>query len=282
MTSSPDKKQLEEYFSTPRARELLEQLSVAPGDLPPHVAIIMDGNGRWAKRQGKPRLFGHKAGVVAVREAIGACVELGIDYLTIYSFSSENWSRPRDEVSGIMSLFVEVLAKEVRELNEQNVRVRIIGDLDAVPAKTRRAFEDCCASTAANTGLTLVVALNYGGRADILQAVARCVRDSAAGELDLGLGAAGAAGAGAGTGAGTGTGTIDQDAFAARLSTAGIPDPDLLIRTSGEQRLSNFLLWEAAYAELYFTDELWPDFTRESLLQAFCDYQGRSRRYGGV
>jgi len=231
-------------------------------DVPRHIAIIMDGNGRWAKRQGKPRLAGHKAGVAAVREAIGACVELEVDYLTIYSFSSENWSRPRDEVRGIMSLFVEVLAKEVRELNEQNVRVQIIGDMSAVPVKTRRAFNDCCASTAQNTGLTLVVALNYGGRGDIVAAVRRCMEDSVSGNMK--------------------PASLNQEAFAARLSTAGIPDPDLLIRTSGEQRLSNFLLWEAAYAELYFTDELWPDFSRESLLQALVEYQGRSRRYGGV
>ena len=262
MSSQLDKERLEGYFSSPRARGFLTQLSVSEQDIPRHVAIIMDGNGRWAKRQGKPRLFGHKAGVAAVREAIGTCVELKIDYLTIYSFSSENWSRPRDEVSGIMSLFVEVLAKEVRELNEQNVRVRIIGDMEGVPLKTQRAFEDCCASTSANTGLTLVVALNYGGRADILQAVRQCVADGASGRLDPMM--------------------LDQDVFAARLSTGGIPDPDLLIRTSGEQRLSNFLLWETAYAELYFTDELWPDFTRESLLQALVDYQGRNRRYGGV
>ena len=267
MTAPLDKKRLEEYFTTPRARELLAGLSLAPRDRARHIAIIMDGNGRWAKSRGKPRLAGHKAGVAAVREAIGACVELGIDYLTIYSFSSENWSRPRDEVSGIMSLFVEVLAKEVRELNEQNVSVRIIGDMGAVPDRTRRAFEDCCASTANNTGLTLVVALNYGGRADILAAARRCVQDCQRADTDpeaLSLA------------------TLDQEAFAARLSTATIPDPDLLIRTSGEQRLSNFLLWEAAYAELYFTGELWPDFTRDSLLEALCVYQGRNRRYGSV
>jgi len=253
MASSSDRARLAEYFSSDVARGLLARLSLDPADLPRHVAIIMDGNGRWAKKQGKPRISGHKAGVVAVREAIGTSVELGIDYLTIYSFSSENWSRPKDEVRGIMSLFVEVLAKEVRELNEQNVRVRIIGDLSSVPARTRRAFEDCCASTSANTGLTLVVALSYGARADIIAAARRC-----------------------------GGGEVDQDAFARELSTAGMPDPDLLIRTSGEKRLSNFLLWEAAYAELYFTDVLWPDFTRESLLEALVDYQGRSRRYGGV
>jgi len=257
MNATPDQARLEEHFSSPRARALLAELSAEPCDLPRHVAVIMDGNGRWASLRGKPRLAGHKAGVAAVREAIGACVELGIDYLTIYSFSSENWSRPKDEVSGIMSLFVEVLAKEVRELNEQNVRVRIIGEAAGVPARTQRAFDDCCASTAANTGLTLVVALNYGARADIVAAARRCAQAGLAGELDA-------------------------EAFAARLSTAGIPDPDLLIRTSGEERLSNFLLWEAAYAELYFTELLWPDFTRESLLEALIDYQHRSRRYGGV
>jgi len=257
-----NKADLENYFSSPRARECLAELSVTHEDVPRHIAIIMDGNGRWAKLRGKARLTGHKAGVAAVREAIGACVELEIDYLTIYSFSSENWSRPRDEVSGIMSLFVEVLAKEVRELNEQNVRVRIIGDMGAVPARTQRAFEDCCDSTAANTGLTLVVALNYGGRADIVSAAQHCLAEAMRDNTE--------------------PTALDQDTFAAHLSTAGIPDPDLLIRTSGEQRLSNFLLWEAAYAELYFTDELWPDFTRDSLLQALVDYQGRNRRYGGV
>ena len=257
MTSVPDQARLEEHFSSPRARTLLAELSVTRESLPRHVAIIMDGNGRWAKQRGKPRLAGHKAGVVAVREAIGACVELGVDYLTVYSFSSENWSRPKDEVSGIMSLFVEVLAKELRELNEQNVRVRIIGDMTGVPTRTQRAFDDCCASTAGNTGLTLVVALNYGGRADIVAAAKRCVEEGLTGELDA-------------------------ETFASRLSTAGIPDPDLLIRTSGEERLSNFLLWEAAYAEFYFTEVLWPDFTRESLLEALIDYQHRSRRYGGV
>jgi len=253
---------LVEYFSSERARTLLAGLSLERADLPRHVAVIMDGNGRWAKRQGKPRLAGHKAGVVAVREAIGSCVELGIDYLTIYSFSSENWSRPRDEVSGIMRLFVEVLAKEIRELNEQNVRVQVIGGIEDVPAKTKKAFDDCIAQTAANTGLTLVVALNYGARADILRATQRCIEEVAAGRLDAGA-------------------LAPQD-FSARLSTAGMPDPDFLIRTSGEERLSNFLLWEAAYAELYFTDVLWPDFTRESFLEALTDYQRRSRRYGGL
>ena len=262
MACPADNSSLTEFFSSDRARELLGELSLKREDLPRHVAIIMDGNGRWAKRQGKPRLAGHKAGVVAVREAIGSCVELGIDYLTIYSFSSENWMRPRDEVSGIMRLFVEVLAKEVRELNEQNVQVKVIGNEAGVPKKTQRAFDDCIAATSANTGLTLVVALNYGARDDILQAVSRCVADSEAGVLDVRA--------------------LSPEDFSARLSTAPAPDPDFMIRTSGEQRLSNFLLWEAAYAELYFTDELWPDFTRESFLEALCDYQRRHRRYGGL
>ncbi len=257
-----DSKRLNEHFSSGRAQQLLDGLSFERGAIPRHVAVIMDGNGRWAKQRGKARLSGHKAGVAAVREAIGASVELGIDYLTIYSFSSENWSRPLEEVSGIMSLFVEVLAREVRELNEQNVRVRVIGDMSTVPEKTVQAFEDCKASTAQNTGLTLVVALNYGARADILNAAQTCAAEVASGRLSAGA--------------------LTPEVFARHLSTQGIPDPDLLIRSSGEERLSNFLLWELAYTELYFTQTLWPDFTRESFLEAVCEYQRRNRRYGGL
>jgi len=227
----------------------------------------MDGNGRWAKRRGKPRLFGHKAGVASVREMIGTCVELEIPYLTVYSFSSENWSRPEEEVSGIMSLFVEVLGRETINLNKQNVRVRLIGDIAGLPERTREAFEECVQSTAANTGLTLVVALNYGARQDLTGAaaalVAEAVAQTEAGIEDVPV-------------------EVTPEQLAAHLSTAGIPDPDLLIRTSGETRLSNFLLFEAAYAELYFTDTLWPDFDRDALLEALSDYKQRNRRYGGL
>lgn len=248
------------WFESDVAREILTALDARR--LPKHIAVIMDGNGRWAKQRGKPRLFGHKAGVAAVREAIATCVRLGIDYLTIYSFSSENWTRPADEVSGLMQLFVEVLGREIPNLNEQHVRVRLIGDTQALPSKTRDAFADCVTRTAGNDGLTLVVALNYGARADLAAAARSLATDAASGTLD--------------------PGAIDTDMLAARLSTAGIPDPDLVIRTSGEQRLSNFLLYEVAYAEMLFAPTLWPDFGRDELLAAIRDYQNRDRRFGGL
>ena len=256
---NPSEKQLQ-WFESEHARTLLAALNADA--LPQHLAIIMDGNGRWAKKQGKPRLFGHKAGVVSVREMIASCVELNIPYLTIYSFSSENWTRPADEVSGIMKLFVEVLAREVVNLNKQNVRVKLIGDIDDLPEKTRAAFEECVQSTAANMGLTLVVALNYGARQDIVNAVKAVSDEVAAGRLD--------------------SDDITAELISTKLSTVGIPDPDLMIRTSGETRLSNFLLYETAYTELYFTETLWPDFNRDALLEALLSYQERDRRFGGL
>lgn len=248
------------FFSGQRARALLEKLD--PSAIPRHVAIIMDGNGRWAARRGLPRLAGHRAGAKAVREAIAAAIELGIDYLTIYSFSSENWRRPREEVSGLMALFAEVVERELASLEQMDVRVLLIGDPAALPAATADAFARCVERTAGNTGLTLVVALNYGARADIARAARRLAEDARAGLLD--------------------PAAIDEQAVAARLSTAGIPDPDLVIRTSGEHRVSNFLLWEIAYAELWMTSTLWPDFRRTDLLRAIVDYQQRERRFGGT
>jgi undecaprenyl diphosphate synthase len=252
--------QQREYFTSSHALDILSHLDARA--LPAHVAIIMDGNGRWATAQGKSRLTGHKAGVAAVREAIGTSVELGIDYLTVYSFSSENWSRPLEEVSGIMTLFVEVLSREVKHLNEQNVRVQIIGATADLPEKTKKAFEECVHATSANSGLTMVVALNYGSRQDIAAAARKLAQEARDGALD--------------------PASIDPATISAHLSTAGIPDPDLVIRTSGEKRLSNFLLYEAAYAELYVTPTLWPDFDRDAYLDALIDYQKRSRRFGGI
>ena len=250
----------QEWFKSDKARLALAELDEAA--LPQHLAIIMDGNGRWAKRQGKPRIFGHKAGVASVREMIASCVELKIPYLTIYSFSSENWTRPEEEVSGIMRLFVEVLSREVANLNKQNVRVKIIGRLGELPDQTRQAFEGCVQSTSENTGLTLVVALNYGARQDIADALRNISEDLCAGKISRD--------------------EISADLISDRLSTSGIPDPDLMIRTSGETRLSNFLLYETAYTELYFSDILWPDFNRDALLDALLSFQGRNRRYGGL
>lgn len=256
---SPDASSRAEFFHSKRAAELLAEFDTAR--VPSHVAVIMDGNGRWAEKRGLPRLAGHRAGAKAVREAIAAAIELGIGYLTIYSFSSENWRRPEDEVSGLMRLFVEVLERELAELDRVEVRVKVIGDLSGLPPATRDAFQGCVARTADNQGMTLVVALNYGARGDLTSAARSIAREVAAGTLS--------------------PEDVDESAIAARLSTAGVPDPDLLVRTSGEMRVSNFLLWEIAYSELWVTATLWPDFGRTDLLKAVVDYQKRARRFGG-
>ncbi len=255
----PSERSLREHFTGKRAAALLQDLDTRR--IPRHVAIIMDGNGRWAAKRGLPRLAGHRAGAKAVREAIAASIELGIDYLTIYSFSSENWTRPTDEVFGLMRLFVEVLERELANLERMHVRVVVIGDLGAVPTDTGDAFRRCIERTAGNDGLTLVVALNYGGRTEIVDAARSLAEDVAAGRMSAS--------------------EIDDAAFASRLATVGIPDPDLVIRTSGELRVSNFLLWQIAYSELWVTSVLWPDFGRTDLLRAVVDFQKRSRRYGG-
>jgi undecaprenyl diphosphate synthase len=257
---SPDDSSRAGFFRGKRAAALLAEFDPAPA--PGHVAVIMDGNGRWAAKRGLPRLAGHRAGAKAVREAIAASIELGVRYLTIYSFSSENWSRPRDEVSGLMTLFVEVLERELTNLERMHVRVRVIGATSELPVATADAFDRCVARTANNDGLTLVVALNYGGRSDILAAARSLAAEALAGALD--------------------PHDIDADVFSSRLSTAGVPDPDLVIRTSGELRVSNFLLWEIAYSELWVTATLWPDFARTDLLKAVVDFQKRARRFGGT
>ncbi len=229
--------------------------------LPKHVAIIMDGNGRWAKRRGLPRLAGHRAGVKAVREAIACCLELGVGVLTVYSFSSENWSRPLDEVSGLMDLFVEVLQKELVNLEEMEVRVVVAGDMSALPPATRNAFQECVARTSDFDRMTLVVAINYGGRQEIISAARQIAQDCMDSKIH--------------------PDDIDEKVISGHLYTAGVPDPDLVIRTSGEQRFSNFLLWQIAYAEFWITEKLWPDFDRHELLRAIIDFQRRDRRYGG-
>lgn len=256
---SPDASSRARFFSGKRNQALLAEFD--DQRVPVHIAVIMDGNGRWAEKRGLPRIAGHTAGAKAVREAIAAAIELGVGYLTIYSFSSENWSRPKDEVTGLMALFVEVLERELGNLQRMNVRVRVIGDMVALPDTTAQAFGRCVESTAGNTGLTLVVALNYGARTDLAAAARSIASDAAAGTID--------------------PESVDEAAISARLSTAGIPDPDLVVRTSGEMRVSNFLLWEIAYSELWVTATLWPDFRRADLLRAVVDYQRRARRFGG-
>jgi len=251
---------IDSFYTSEKSRDLLARLD--RDRIPRHVALIMDGNGRWAKKRGKPRIAGHRAGAAMVREAIASAIELGIEYLTIYSFSTENWTRPEDEVKGIMTLFVEVLERELKSLQEKDVRVRLIGDIAALPTKTRDAFMNCVAQTADNEGLTLVVAVNYGARVDILRAV-----QAIASEVQDGILAVDA---------------ITGETIARHLSTAQIPDPDLLIRTSGEMRISNFLLYEIAYSEIVVSKTFWPDFDRDEFVACILQYQKRTRRFGGV
>jgi undecaprenyl diphosphate synthase len=228
--------------------------------LPAHVAVIMDGNGRWARQQGKPRRAGHRAGVKAARRLVEDCGRRGIRYLTLFAFSSENWRRPRQEVGALMTLMVEALEREVSELSARGVQLRFIGDRAALPPVVRTRMDDAEARTRANEGLTLVVALSYGGRWDIVQAAQRLAREAARGDLD--------------------PESIDEAQIGSRLSLGQLPDPDLLIRTGGEYRISNFLLWNLAYAECYFTDCLWPAFDEQELTRALEFYAQRERRFG--
>lgn len=228
--------------------------------LPRHIAIIMDGNGRWAKKQGLLRMFGHKKGVEAVHEVTEACAELGVEWLTLYTFSTENWNRPREEVDALMTLLVDTIEKETPTLMRNNVRLSTIGDTDRLPQQARKKFLDCMAKTASNTGLTLVIALSYSARWELTEAAKLIAKDVQAGTLDVQ--------------------DINEQTITNCLCTNTMPDPDLLIRTSGELRISNFLLWQLAYTELYFTDVLWPDFGREELYKAILDYQSRERRFG--
>lgn len=233
-----------------------------PERLPRHVAIIMDGNGRWARRRHRPRLFGHRAGARSVRTCVRTCAELGIEALTLYSFSSENWKRPPEEIGGLMDLLMRYLESERDELVEKGIRFRQIGRRDRLPAPVVAAIEEAEALTAPGTRMTLSVALDYGSRDEIVEAARSLARDCAAGLLD--------------------PEAIDESTFAGRLWTAGLPDPDLLIRTAGERRLSNYLLWQVSYAELHVCDACWPDFGRAELEAALTDFAGRRRRFGSL
>lgn len=228
--------------------------------LPRHVAIIMDGNGRWAKKHGKPRVFGHKNGVTAVRETTEAAAELGIEYLTLYAFSTENWSRPQFEVNALMTLLVETVRRELDTLNKNNIRLQAIGDLKKLPSKTYDALLDGIEKTKNNTRMTLVLALNYSARWEIINAVQKLATKAANQNIK--------------------PEEINEEVFSNALSTRGIPDPELLIRTSNEHRISNFLLWQISYAELYFTPLFWPEFRKEHFHEAIFDFQNRERRFG--
>jgi undecaprenyl diphosphate synthase len=231
-------------------------------EIPRHVAIIMDGNGRWAKERGLPRLEGHRAGAESVREVMEACIELGVEYLTLYAFSSENWSRPATEVGALMSLLDRFLDEKAKDLDRQNVRLLAIGQLDRLPAKTRALIELIKARTANNTTMTLVLALSYGGREEIVTAARSLATDAVEGKIS--------------------PAEIDAELFASRLQTAGIPDPDLLVRTSGEMRVSNFLLWQISYAEIVIVKKFWPDFRQGDLFESVREYQRRHRRFGAL
>lgn len=256
-------KPLDYIFPAPPSDVSPEALDVER--IPEHVAVIMDGNGRWAKKRALNRLRGHKAGIEAVRETIRCASDLGIRYLTIYSFSTENWKRPEEEVVGLMDLFAKTMLAEVDGLHEERVRVMTIGDLSVLPAETREAFDEAWRKTRDNDGMTLVVAVNYGSRQEILRACERCMAEAAR----------------AAEGAGEPP-VLTEELFERGLYTYGIPDPDLLIRTSGEMRVSNFLLWQIAYSEFVVTDVLWPDFDRYELLRCLLEYQRRDRRFGAV
>ena len=241
-------------------RGLLDALDLAR--LPRHVAVIMDGNGRWARQRHLPRVEGHRAGASAVRETVETAARLRLDALTLYAFSTENWKRPKAEVSTLFALLKEFLKREFRSLVENDIRFRVVGRPDGLDPSVRSALATALEATASCRGMVFSVALNYSGRAEIADAARALARDAAAGRLD--------------------PESIDEDAVARRLYTADLPDPDLLIRTSGELRISNFLLWQIAYAEIHVTPVLWPDFRRRHLLEALLDYQRRERRYGGV
>ncbi len=228
--------------------------------LPQHIAIIMDGNGRWAKDKGKLRIFGHHNGVRSVRDVVEGAVELGIKYLTLYTFSSENWNRPKLEVMAIMELMVNTIHKEIETFMKNNVRLMAIGDLDMLPSKCHSELANAIDKTSANTGLVLTLALSYSSRREILHAVKTIACKVQKGELTID--------------------DINEEVFESNLYTNGMPNPELMIRTSGEYRISNYLLWQIAYAELYFTSKLWPDFRKEDLFEAILDFQKRERRFG--
>lgn len=228
--------------------------------LPHHVAVIMDGNGRWAKQQGKERIFGHHHGVESVRQVTEAAAELGIEYLTLYAFSTENWNRPKQEVDALMELLVSTISKEVATLNKNNIRLWAIGNLKSLPGKCYEELQEAIHNTSKNSRMTLVLALSYSSKWEIMDAIKKIASDAKSNSLPIEK--------------------INEEVFSSYLTTKGIPDPELLIRTSGEQRISNFLLWQIAYSELYFTETLWPDFKKENFFDAILDFQNRERRFG--
>ena len=255
-----DTDKLVQYFSD--APEDISLADINLETIPSHVSIIMDGNGRWATARGLDRTEGHKAGVLSLREAVTTSVRLGLDVLSVYAFSTENWKRPQREVDLLMRLFAETLLKELPLFHQENVKLRFFGDLEALPEKTRKTFQRGLDETAQNTGMTFALAVNYGSRAELTRAAVLLANQISEGAVSAD--------------------SVTPADFEKNLYTTGLPDPDLLIRTSGELRLSNYLLWQLAYSELYVTQTYWPDFSKWDFLRAIKDYQGRERRFGGV
>ena len=253
-------KELNTIFPNPPREISLSDFDT--NNIPKHVAVIMDGNGRWAKNQGKPRMLGHKAGVKSVKEIVRCASDIGIKFLSIYSFSTENWSRPKEEVNKLMDLFAKSVLAEMDELHQNNVKIKLLGDISILPKKTIEAFNVATEMMKNNTGLTLMPAVNYGSRDEILKAVSNIVKSKKFNEDNID--------------------ELTQEEFSKFLYTNDVPDPELLIRTSGEMRLSNFLLWQIAYSEIYITKTLWPDFNRYDFLKALISFQNRNRRFGGI
>ena len=247
-----------EPSATATMRQRAESLGIDLGRLPAHVAVIMDGNGRWAKRKGLHRLLGHREGYRTLRSVLLAASELGIRYLTVYAFSAENWRRPKEEVDGLMALIEQAARDELRLMHANNVCVRVAGRIEQVPEGLRQALEDGIETTRENTGITFTLGINYGGRAEIVDAAKRILEDGLQSE------------------------EVDEEAISKRLYNPDIPDPELMIRTAGEMRWSNFLLWQAAYCELFVTDVDWPEFSESDLLEAVCTFQSRTRKFGGL
>ena len=255
-----DEAKLNAYLSEPPSG--FDVAAVDLDRIPRHISFIMDGNGRWAQARGLARTEGHKAGILSLRETITACVRLGVDVMSAYAFSTENWNRPQHEVNVLMHLFAKTFVDELPLLKRENVRVAFLGDISALPKKTRDVFAYGLEQTSGHTGMVLALAVNYGARAELVRAARELARQVQAGTLD--------------------PESIDEQALASQLYTAGLPDPDLVVRTSGELRVSNYLLWQIAYAEFYVTDTYWPDFNRWELLRAIASFQHRDRRFGGL
>lgn len=246
-------------FKSKKGENTLEDLALDMDRIPKHIAIIMDGNGRWAKKRGLPRTMGHKAGAETIRRVLRECDDLGVKYLTLYAFSTENWKRPKEEVNAIMKLLVEFLRKEIRELHENNVKITTIGDLTRIPTYCQEEIAMAKDLTKNNTGTVMNVAFNYGGRDEIIRAIKKCLDDESLTSNNL-----------------------TEKKFEEYLDTASMPDPDIIIRPSGEQRISNYLLWQCAYSEFWYSNINWPDFKASDLRKAIYDYQNRDRRFGGV